>query len=220
MRHVDCLATFYSWLAPVLAKNWKVHSQKPPAHCKDAENAIKYLSHYISGTAISNYRILEDDGKYVTIRVKSYRKKCHETLRMTGEEFVKRFAFHILPLRFKRVRYGGFLGCRFREENLRHCRKLLGVSEKEELQESGDDDASNPSEMTEDGREDADDEPYPLPCPRCGHAKMTSCGRQDAHGTRALLAAREAFWARVYTVVSTLENLPFVYPHDLPRPET
>ena len=35
---------------------------------------------------------LADDGEYVTIRVKSYRKKCHETLRMTGEEFVKRFA--------------------------------------------------------------------------------------------------------------------------------
>ena len=159
--------------------------------------------------------------EYVTIRVKSYRKKCHETLRMTGEEFVKRFAFHILPLRFKRVRYGGFLGCRSREKNLRHCRRLLGVpKEKEKLQESGDEEPSQAPEITEDCREDADDEPYPLSCPRCGHAKMTRCGRHDARGTRELLAARDAFWARVYTVASTIENLPFVYPHDLPRPET
>ena len=67
----------------------------PPITC--STKSIKYLSHYISGTAISNYRILSDDGEYVTIRVKSYRKKCHEALRMTGEEFVKRLLCVGLP---------------------------------------------------------------------------------------------------------------------------
>jgi hypothetical protein len=125
---------------------------------------------------------------------------------------VKRFAFHILPLRFKRVRYGGFLGCESRDENLRHCRRLVGVPEEiEELQESGDEEPSEASEITEDCRADTDDEPSPLPCPRCGNAKMTSCGRHDARRTRELIAARNAFWARVYTVVSTIENLPIVY---------
>ena len=220
MRHVTNLGEFDAWLAPVVAKTWKVHSQKPPAHCKDARAAIKYLSHYISGTAISNYRILSDDGEYVTIRVKSYRKKCHETLRMTGEEFVKRFAFHILPFRCVRVRYGGFLGSRYREQNLRLCRQLLDVPEEqgEETLESEEKTETGSFETAATDRELP--ERYPMRCPRCGHGTMASAGRYDRRHTLEFMREREAFWARVYTVGSTFEDLPFEYPHELPRPQT
>jgi hypothetical protein len=34
---------------------------------------------------------------------------------------------HVLPDGFQRIRYYGFLGNRYREQKLAHCRKLLGM---------------------------------------------------------------------------------------------
>ena len=63
-------------------------------------------------------------------------------------------------------------------------------------------------------------ERYPMRCPRCGHGTMASAGRYDRRHTLEFMREREAFWSRVYTVASTFEDLPFEYPHELPRPET
>ena len=44
---------------------------------------------------------------------------------LSAEEFIRRFLLHVLPDRFQRIRYYGFLGNRHRQENLAHCRHLL-----------------------------------------------------------------------------------------------
>ena len=222
LRQLDSLAKFNQWLKPIRQKLWKVHSQKPPAHCHDATAAIKYLSHYMTGTAIGNHRILADDGEYVTIRVKSYRKKCHEELRLHGEEFVRRFVQHILPPRCMRVRYAGFLAGSHREEKLALCRRLLGVTDRgdeEELLE-GEEDGEESFGGDSDRFVREDRARFPLRCPRCGRPEMQSLGHFDGFATAQLLAERIAFWERVHTVASTFENLPFEYPFELPLPET
>jgi Putative transposase len=43
------------------------------------------------------------------------------------EEFIRRFLLHVLPDGFQRIRYYGFLGNRYREQKLAHCRELLGM---------------------------------------------------------------------------------------------
>jgi Putative transposase len=46
---------------------------------------------------------------------------------LQAEEFIRRFLLHVLLEGFQRIRYYGFLGNRYREQKLAHCRKLLGM---------------------------------------------------------------------------------------------
>lgn len=71
-------------------------------------------------------RIIEDDGRYVTIAYKDYRqdkKKCTE--RMRGEEFVRRFVMHFLPPHCRRIRYAGFCASQGRSEKLARALALI-----------------------------------------------------------------------------------------------
>lgn len=66
------------------------------------------MSAYVSGAAISDVRIEEDDGRSVTIRYKDYRNgKQRVTEKMGGAEFARRFVMHFLPRHCKRIRYAG-----------------------------------------------------------------------------------------------------------------
>jgi hypothetical protein len=46
---------------------------------------------------------------------------------VSADEFIRRFLLHVLPEGFHRIRYCGFLGNRYREQKLAHCRDLLGM---------------------------------------------------------------------------------------------
>ena len=121
-------SAFDEWLAPLARKDWIVNVQSPPAHCAEPDAALKYLASYVAGSAIGNQRIVRDDGRRVTFRVKEYRHGGKQvTARIAGSEFVRRFLLHILPPRFRRVRYFGLLAGSDNRKNLALCQKLLGV---------------------------------------------------------------------------------------------
>ena len=40
----------------------------------------------------------------------------------SSNEFIRRFLLHVLPNRFQRIRYYGFLGNRYRQTKLAECR--------------------------------------------------------------------------------------------------
>ena len=125
---------------------------------------MKYLARYVVGSAISDHRILSDDGETVTIRAKDYRTGEFKTLPLSGEEFVGRYVQHILPRSLRRLRYGGLFSPRNRDKRLALCRQLLqdhpAVVTRQQV-----DGSLSPGEV--DGK--ADDEPKrPGPvCPRC-----------------------------------------------------
>ena len=66
----------------------------------------------------------------ITFRYKDY-ANGHRCRRMTlaACEFLRRFAHHILPRGFVRIRSFGLLANRCREQQLARCRQLLGASE-------------------------------------------------------------------------------------------
>ena len=47
---------------------------------------------------------------------------------VTAEEFLRRFMLHVLPRRFVRIRFSGFLANRRRKQLLPLCQQLLGGS--------------------------------------------------------------------------------------------
>ena len=104
---------------------WVVYSQPPFG---GPEKVLEYLSLYTHRTAIGNERILSYDGTHVCFRWKDRRNDdAVRTSRIPADEFLQRFASHILPNRFQRIRHFGLLANRGKTERLNLCRKLMGI---------------------------------------------------------------------------------------------
>ena len=103
-------------------KKWVVHLREPFA---TPTRVFEYLARYTHRVAIADRRIqtIDDDG--VVFRYQDYRTGRPQTMRLAGEEFVRRFAQHVLPERFVRIRYYGFLAHRARTANVARCRALI-----------------------------------------------------------------------------------------------
>lgn len=105
------------------ASKWVVYAKAPfggPAQ------VLAYLARYTHRIAISEHRLLAFDGNTVRLSYKDYRDHNRQkTLQLDACEFLRRFMLHVLPDRFVRIRYFGFLGNRFRARNLSRARQQL-----------------------------------------------------------------------------------------------
>jgi hypothetical protein len=88
-------------------KDWVVYAKRPFA---SAHSVLEYLGRYTHKIAISNHRILAMEGNEVTFGYKDYRHGGRKKqMILKTEEFVRRFALHILPRGLVRIRHFGFL---------------------------------------------------------------------------------------------------------------
>jgi hypothetical protein len=110
-------------LDTLMGEAWVVYTKDCLNH---TGTVVDYLARYTHRIAITNGRILEVENEGVLLRYKDYRDgNRHKTLRLDGEEFVRRFLLHILPKGLMRVRHFGFLANRSREEKLARIRRAL-----------------------------------------------------------------------------------------------
>ena len=118
-------STFLDYLVPTREVEWVVYAKRPFA---GPEQVLDYVGRYTHRVAISNHRLLDIAEGKVTFRYKDYRHDAQQkTMILQAEEFIRRFLLHVLPDGFQRIRYYGFLGNRYREQKLAHCRKLLSM---------------------------------------------------------------------------------------------
>src|SRR6478672_6354239 len=118
-------SSFLDYLAPLREAEWVVYAKRPFA---GPEQVLDYVGRYTHRVAISNNRLLEIAEDKVTFRYKDYRHDAQQkTMTLEAEEFIRRFLLHVLPERFQRIRYYGFLANRYREQKLAHCRELLDM---------------------------------------------------------------------------------------------
>jgi hypothetical protein len=71
--------------------------------------ALRYLAAYVQKTALSATRLLACDARTVTFTHQDRATGQTKTLRLSGEEFLRRFLQHVLPKGFPRVRHFGWL---------------------------------------------------------------------------------------------------------------
>ena len=115
-------------------KDWVVHCRKPFA---GPNRIIEYLGRYVYRTAISTRRIQSISEGEVTFDYKDYRDEDengipkHKSMTVAGEKFIRLFLQHVLPGRFRRIRYYGILAGRDRSEKLKGCHELLALSGRE-----------------------------------------------------------------------------------------
>ena len=132
LRVNNQLSKYQSIIDKVWAKDWVVYSEPSFA---DADRVIKYLGQYTHRVAISNHRIQHIDQKTVHFFYKDYANgEKRKLTRLTGAEFLRRFAMHILPKGFVKVRYYGILSNRYSKQTARY-RKPQAIIKKETTQE-------------------------------------------------------------------------------------
>jgi hypothetical protein len=111
------------WCEPLRNKDWLVYA-KPPFG--GPEQVLKYLARYTHRVAISNRRIVSISQDNVTFTWKDYANGDRKRIMtLDSMEFLRRFLLHVLPSRFMRVRYYGFLANRNRADNLLLVRRLI-----------------------------------------------------------------------------------------------
>jgi Putative transposase/Transposase zinc-binding domain len=104
---------------------WCVYAKPPFA---GPEQVLDYVGRYTHRVAISNNRLLDIADNQVRFQWKDYRDgDRHKTMTLSADEFIRRFLIHVLPDRFQKIRYYGFLGNRFRQQKLALCRQLLAM---------------------------------------------------------------------------------------------
>jgi hypothetical protein len=161
-------AQAFAQLLQSVRRNEAVVYAKPPFG--GPEQVLKYLARYTHRVAISNHRLLTIGNGKVTFRWKNY-ALGNKLRRMTldATEFIRRFLLHVLPKRFVRIRYYGFLANGYRRANLALCRGWLG--------NSPDIDTRTLAEATTAAPDPAasQDSPSPdttHPCPACGTGRL------------------------------------------------
>lgn len=105
---------------------WVVYAKRPFG---GPQAVIEYLGRYSHKVAISNHRILTVDDSTVTFSYKDYRAKAtpKKAMTLSHEEFVRRFALHILPHRFVRIRHYGILSSSWKRGNLQQLQQQLHI---------------------------------------------------------------------------------------------
>lgn len=105
-------------------KTWLVYAKKP---FDGPGQVLEYLGRYTHRIAISNHRIKAIKNNRMTF---SYKDRNHdnqtEEMTLTGVEFIRRFLLHVLPFRFMKIRYYGFLANICKKKSILLIRRLIG----------------------------------------------------------------------------------------------
>ena len=111
-------------------KPWVVYAKRPfggPAA------VLEYLGRYSHKVAISNHRLVSLSAEAVCFSYKDYRQAGQSKLmRLSPQEFIRRFALHILPRRFVKIRHYGFLSSTWKRAKLKQLQTKLGLKPKPE----------------------------------------------------------------------------------------
>src|SRR5680860_179839 len=105
-------------------QNWVVYYKRP---FLGPPQVVEYLGRYTHKIAISNHRIKNLQDNAVTFSVKDYRHGGKKSiLQLPDAEFIRRFALHILPKAFVRIRHYGILSSYHKRRSLPELQEILG----------------------------------------------------------------------------------------------
>lgn len=127
--------TEQSLIDMLFKKDWVVYA-KPPFG--GAKAVIKYLARYTHNIAISHHRILGSDAKQVHFTYTDYRHRNQKKkMQLASTEFVRRFAMHILPRGFRRIRHYGILSSVWKKKVFPELKKQTKIDWKTLWKEKG-----------------------------------------------------------------------------------
>lgn len=128
LQEISSSPKFNSYLWKLSKKDWVIFNQSP---LKGSSNVLEYLSRYTHKIAISNNRIKEYANGEVTFEYKDYKDRDEKgiarkkLMKLSEEEFIRRYLLHILPNGFRKLRYGGIFASNKKKESLTIIKELF-----------------------------------------------------------------------------------------------
>lgn len=108
-------------------KNWYTYCKET---FNNPEAVIEYLGRYTHRIAISNSRIIKIENGYVWFKWRDNKDSGKEKImKITCEEFIRRYLLHILPKGFVKIRYIGILSNRNKKTKLRISQNATKLNE-------------------------------------------------------------------------------------------
>lgn len=122
-------AGFNRLIKTIKKKKWSGFAKSP---CSGPQKVLEYLGWYTHKVAISNYRIKSfEKGKVVFTWKDRAQNNAIKEMTLDATEFIRRFLLHVLPKKFKKIRYFGFLSPRYKAKNIELIRQLTQDEKKE-----------------------------------------------------------------------------------------
>ncbi len=127
LERISLNRAFNNYLYELSKKRWVVYSKKP---MPQSDKAIEYISRYTHKVAISNSRIKSYGKGKVGFEYLDYKQRDKNSvpkkiMELEDTEFIRRFLLHILPDRFRKIRYGGIFSSNQKAQALRLIKKCL-----------------------------------------------------------------------------------------------
>lgn len=114
-----------SFYQSLFKHDWVVYCKRP---FYGPSQVVEYLGRYTHKIAISNHRIKSHEDGNVRFMVKDYRHGGKKSvLGLPDAEFIRRFALHILPKGFTRIRHYGILSSYYKRTIIPELQKELGM---------------------------------------------------------------------------------------------
>lgn len=107
----------------LFSREWVVYAKRPFG---GPQQVIEYLGRYTHKIAISNHRLQSVDDANTTFSYKDYGSNgFKKVMKLQNREFIRRFALHILPLRYVRIRHYGILSSTWKRDKFIKLRERL-----------------------------------------------------------------------------------------------
>lgn len=111
------------YLAPLYEKTWICYCKAP---FEKVENVYKYLGRYVYKVCMSNERIEKINKKTVEFRYKdSEDRSIVKKMKITGEEYIRRYLLHVLPKNFMKIRYYGIYAGKDKKKRIKRLKIML-----------------------------------------------------------------------------------------------
>ncbi|VAW44956.1 Transposase, partial [hydrothermal vent metagenome] len=98
---------FENHIDNLVSRKWVIYMK---SQFKSSAKIVEYMARYTHKSAISNSRIISIDNNTISFKYKDYKDSSkHKIMKLSSDEFIRRFLYHIPPKRFFRIRYYGVI---------------------------------------------------------------------------------------------------------------
>jgi hypothetical protein len=98
---------FENYIDNLVSRKWVIYMK---SQFKSSQKIVEYMARYTHKSAIANSRIISIDNNTIRFKYKDYKNNSKQKImKLSSDEFIKRFLYHIPPKRFFRIRYYGVI---------------------------------------------------------------------------------------------------------------
>lgn len=98
---------FENYIDNLVSRKWVIYMK---SQFKSSQKIVEYMARYTHKSAIANSRIISIDNNTIRFRYKDYKDSSKtKVMKLSSDEFIRRFLYHIPPKRFFRIRYYGVI---------------------------------------------------------------------------------------------------------------